>query len=185
MQLIAVDRDGAPALDRPAENGGLGKRRYGSTADLIVVFGNPVLSEAISPVRVTEGVADALALASRHSGPAVATLGTTGMAKEEGGSLVGWLAVSAAGTVIHAGAGGELNARQLRRQIIVTAGGRVAAVLPTLGKDAAEAAAGLPFTVLPTGWEDYAKTLTETTRWPRWEIARQASCILSQVADDA
>ena len=64
-QLIAVDRDGAPALDRPAENRGLGKRSYGSTAGLIVVFGNPFLSDAISPVRVAEGIADALALASR------------------------------------------------------------------------------------------------------------------------
>ena len=187
VQLIAVDRDGAPALDRPAENGGLGKRSYGSTAGLIVVFGNPVLSDAISPVRVAEGVADAMALASRYAGPAVATLGTSGMADEEGGTLVGWLVESAAGAVIHADAdaGGEHNARQLRRQLTAAAGGRVAAVLPAQGKDAAAAAAGIPFPALPTGWEDYAKTLAETTNWPRWEIARQAVCILSEVADDA
>ena len=187
VQIIAVGRDGAPALDRPAEHGGLGKRSYGSTTGLLVAFGNPVLSDAISPVRVAEGVADALALASRYAGPAVATLGTSGMAEEEGGNLVGWLVESAAGTVIHADAdaGGEYNARQLRRQLIAAAGGHVAAVLPAQGKDAAAAAAGIPFPALPTGWEDYAKTLAETTNWPRWEIARQASSILSEVADDA
>ena len=169
------------------KNGGLGKRSYGSTAGLIVVFGNPVLSDAISPVRVAEGVADAMALASRYAGPAVATLGTSGMADEEGGTLVRWLVESAAGAVIHADAdaGGEHNARQLRRQLTAAAGGRVAAVLPAQGKDAAAAAAGIPFPALPTGWEDYAKTLAETTNWPRWEIARQAVCILSEVADDA
>ena len=186
VQIIAVGRDGAPALDRPTENGGLGKRSYSSTASVIVLLGNPILSDAISPVRVAEGVADALALASRYAGPAVATLGTSGMADEEGGSLVGWLAASAAGTVIHADAdaGGEHNARQLRRQLTAAAGGHVAAVLPAQGKDAAAAAAGIPFPALPTGWEAYAKTLAETTRWPRWEIARQAACILSEVPDD-
>ena len=159
VQTIAVDRDGTPALDRPAENGGLGKRSYGSTAGLIVVFGNAALSEALSPVRVAEGIADALALASRYSGPAVATLGTSGMADEEGGSLVGWLAASAAGTVIHADAdaGGELNSRQLRRQLTAAADGPVMAVLPIQGKDAAAAATVVPFPALPTGWEDYAK----------------------------
>ena len=187
VQLIAVDQGGAPALDRPAENGGLGKRSYGSTAGLTVVFGNPVLSEAISPVRVAEGVADALALASRYAGPAVATLGTSGMAEEESSNLVEWLANAAFGTVIHADAdaGGEHNARQLRRQLIAAAKRPITAVLPVQGKDAAEAAAGVPFPALPEGWEDYAKTLAETTSWPRWEIARQASCILSEVADDS
>ena len=187
VQLIAVDQGGAPTLDRPAENGGLGKRSYGSTAGLIVVVGNPFLSDAISPVRVAEGIADALALASRYSGPAVATLGTSGMTDEEASHLVRWLVKAAFGAVIHADAdaGGEHNARQLRRQLIAAANGPVTAVLPVQGKDAAEAAAFVPFPALPEGWEGYAKTLTETTNWPRWEIARQASCILSEVADDA
>ena len=74
MELIAVDRDGTPALDRPANAGGLGKRTHGPKSGAVVVFGCPDLTLAMGPVRVGEGVADALALASRYPGPAVATL---------------------------------------------------------------------------------------------------------------
>ena len=172
VQLIAVDAQGSPALDRPADAGGLGKRSLGSTTGMVVVFGCPDLAEALEPVRVAEGVADALALASRYSGPAVATLGTSSMSDDK---LPRWLAGAAAGTMIHvdADAGGEDAARQLRRRI-QAAGGTVRAVLPAEGKDAAEAAALRPFQDLPEGWEEYARTLNETTNWPRWEIARQA-----------
>ena len=172
VQLIAIDAQGSPALDRPAEAGGLGKRSLGSTTGMVVVFGCPDLAEALEPVRVAEGVADALALASRYPGPAVATLGTSTMT---GDNLPRWLAAAVAGTVLHvdADAGGEDSARQLRRHIQAL-GGTVRAVLPAEGKDAAEAAAGRDFQDLPAGWEDYAATLRDTTSWPRWEIARQA-----------
>ena len=186
VHLIAIGHDGSSALDRPSENGGLGKRSVGSTAGLIVVFGNPVLSDATSAVRGAEGVADALALASRSTGPALATLGTSGMADEKDGNFVVWLATSPVGTVIHADAdaAGEHAARQLRRKLAALDGGHVSAVLPARGNDAAEAAAAIPFAALPQGWEDYAKTLTETTNWPRWEIARQASSMPSEVKND-
>ena len=180
VQLIAIDAQGAPALDRPADAGGLGKRSIGSTTGLIVVFGCPDLSEALEPVRVAEGVADALALASRYPGPAVATLGTSAMT---GDDLPRWLAAAAAGTVVHVDAdtGGEDSARQLRRRIQAL-GGTVRAVLPAEGKDAAESAALRPFQDLPEGWEDYAATLRDTTSWPRWEIARQA--VTMMLAED-
>ena len=180
VQLIAIDAHGAPALDRPADAGGLGKRSIGSTTGLIVVFGCPDLSEALEPVRVAEGVADALALASRYPGPAVATLGTSAMT---GDDLPRWLAAAAAGTVVHVDAdtGGEDSARQLRRRIQAL-GGTVRAVLPAEGKDAAESAALRPFQDLPEGWEDYAATLRDTTSWPRWEIARQA--VTMMLAED-
>ena len=101
LQRIAVDRDGAPALDRPADAGGLGKRSLGPTAGGIVVIGCPLLDEALDPVRVAEGVADTLALASRYPGPAVATVGTEGM---RDGALAAWLATAPAGVVVHADA---------------------------------------------------------------------------------
>ena len=181
VQLIAVDLQGFPALDRPAEAGGLGKRSLGSTTGAIIVFGCPDLAEALGPVRVSEGVADALAMASRYPGPAVATLGTSTMAE---GGLPEWLASSRSGAVIHvdADAGGEGAARQLRRRSHA-AGGTVTAVLPALGKDAAEAAAELGFAPLPEGWAEYAATLRDTTSWPRWEIARQAVNLLSEVEE--
>ena len=61
VQIIAVDAEGNPALDRPADSGGLGKRSIGSTTGAIVVLGCAELADALEPVRVAEGVADALA----------------------------------------------------------------------------------------------------------------------------
>ena len=69
VELIAIKSDGRPALDRPANTGGLGKRTHGPKTGAIVVIGCPDLTLAMGPVRVGEGVADALALASRYPGP--------------------------------------------------------------------------------------------------------------------
>ena len=66
------------------------------------------------------------------------------------------------------------------------AGGRAAIVTPGAGfKDTADrAAAGPDFGPLPKGWADYAKTLAETTEWPRWEIARVSAIFYEGVDDD-
>ena len=69
VQLIAVDAQGAPAMDRPSEAGGLGKRSLGSTTGLVVVLGCPDLAEALEPVRVAEGVADAWPWPAGIQGP--------------------------------------------------------------------------------------------------------------------
>ena len=182
VQIIAVDAEGKPALDRPKEAGGLGKRSIGSTTGAIVVLGCAELADALEPVRVAEGVADALALASHYPGTSIATLGTSTMQEN---TLPAWLATAAAGVVVHADAdaGGERAARELRRSI-QAAGGIVQAYLPARGKDAADAAAAAAFGPLPDGWPDYARTLRDTTKWPRWEIARQAVNILSERADE-
>ena len=182
VQIIAVDAEGNPALDRPADSGGLGKRSIGSTTGAIVVLGCAELADALEPVRVAEGVADALALASHYPGTSIATLGTSTMQEN---TLPAWLATAAAGVVVHADAdaGGERAARELRRSI-QAAGGIVQAYLPARGKDAADAAAAAAFGPLPDGWPDYARTLRDTTKWPRWEIARQAVNILSERADE-
>ena len=186
-QAIAITRDGQPTLDRPASRGGLGKRTLqGSAGGTIVVLGYPVLSEALEPVRVAEGLADALALASRYPGPVVATLGKGIMTQT---SLAEWLAIAPAGVVVHADAddardgkppAGIPAARALCRNIEAH-GGRAEAVLPISGKDAADSAVANPFGELPDGWTDYARMLRETTDWPRWEIARQASTVLQEV----
>ena len=186
-QAIAIARDGQPALDRPANRGGLGKRTLqGSTGGSIVVLGCPVLAEVLEPVRVAEGLADALALASRYPGPVVATLGKGVMIQT---ALAEWLAAAPAGVVVHADddeardgkpPAGVPAARALCRNI-EACGGRAEAVLPISGKDAADAAVASPFGELPGGWIDYARTLQETTDWPRWEIARQASTVLQEV----
>ena len=184
VELIAIKSNGTPALDRPANSGGLGKRTHGTKTGAVVVFGCPDLTLAMGPARVAEGVADALALASRYPGPAVATLGTSGMGD---GELAEWLATCREGLTIHADAdeAGERKARALRRQITREAGRRVAAVKPVRGKDAADAAAGTEFPPLPEDWKSYAATLQETTDWPTWEIGRQASTLTTLDAMEA
>ena len=186
VQSIAVDGKGGPALDRPAAMGGLGKRNLGPTSGGIVVIGCPLLEESLYPVRVAEGVADALALASRYPGPAVATVGTEGMRQEV---LAVWLATAPAGVVVHSDADegrdgrpptGPAAARALCRSI-EDAGGQAQALFSAIGKDAADAAKEKPFLPPEEGWLDLARTLRETTDWPRWEIARYATNVFSEV----
>ena len=185
VQIAAVDAEGNPALDRPKEAGGLGKRSIGATNGAIVVLGCPELVNDLEPVRIAEGIADALALASHYPGTAIACLGTSTMRDPH---LAAWLATAAAGVVVHADADqapegasppGTAAARALCRAI-EDAGGKAQAVMPAAGKDPADAAVAVPFQELDPAWLDYASTLRETTNWPRWEIARQATTILHQ-----
>ena len=71
-QLVNVAPDGSPAADA----GGLGKRSYDRMAGGVAVAG---LIEPRDGVTVGEGLADALALASRYRPAAIATLGTSGL----------------------------------------------------------------------------------------------------------
>ena len=184
VQLVAIDATGEPTLDRPAQAGGLGKRTIGTATGSVVLFGNPILAESSAPVRVAEGLADALALTSRYPGPALATLGTSTM---QGRSLAEWIAGAAAGVVVHADADTAKNgrppagagaARSLCRQV-ESYGGQAAAFLPASGKDPADAARNEPFGQLEEGWVNYARQLQQETDWPGWEISRQASFIPS------
>ena len=70
---------------------GLTKRTYAAVQDAVVVLGCPLLEQTMAPVDVAEGLADALALASRSPAPAVATLGTSGMSSA---IIAQWLATS-------------------------------------------------------------------------------------------
>ena len=65
VQLIAVAPDGM-AAELETRSGWLGKQSRGVLTDCVAVFGNPMWEEAIAPVRVAEGAADTLALASRY-----------------------------------------------------------------------------------------------------------------------
>ena len=181
---IAIAQDGTPALDKAEEAGGLNKRSCGPTTDGVVVIGCPILADALEPVFVTEGVADALALASRYVAPVVATVGTAAMYST---MLANWLATAPHGVVVHADndvgkAGrpppGRAAARALCRAV-EECGGRARAVFAYTGKDPADAAQSTPFGAIADGWIDYARTMVETTDWPKWEIARQATVIFT------
>ena len=180
VQLVAVDDMGRPAMDRPADQGGLSKRTLGNATGSVLVIGNPFFAESATPVRVVEGVADGLALASRYDAPVVVTAGTSGMRCP---AVIEWLAGAECGVVIHADADVSSRGRApagtvaagFLRSAIAGAGAKVSAVYPPAGfKDAADAASSVGFAPLDAVWVDYARTLSEATGWPRWEIARIA-----------
>jgi hypothetical protein len=185
VQMIAIDDDGNAALDKPAEMGGLGKRTIGNATGAVVIIGNPMLSESTNPVRVAEGVADAFAIAARYDTPVVAVTGTSGMRNPE---LAAWLATAPSGTIIHADSDSSHKGRApagttaagFLRRAIADSGGEASAIYPPEGyKDAAEASQAAGFTALGDDWIEYARTLAETTGWPRWEIARIAQIATS------
>ena len=192
VQLVHVDAQGQPALDRPAEAGGRDKRAMGILQGAVVVLGNPLLPEASAPAHIAEGLADALGLASRVDGTSVAALGTSGMMGQE--PLAQWLAGAAQGVQIHCDSDvpkqGRPPAGRRAAAVLMLAvnesGGRALIVPPAPGcKDCAdEFSQGPAFGPLPEGWEDYAKTLRDTTAWPRWEIARVATTILQELSND-
>ena len=149
----------------------------------MIVLGSPHLEHSVADVDVAEGLADALALASRSPGPAVATLGTSGMTSEV---IARWLATSPVARVWadrdQSKEGrpppGQRYGRQLVR-LINDAGGSAQAVhAPTPHKDPAAAAAAIGFNDLDPTWTEYARTLADMQPdWPRWEVARQATAM--------
>lgn len=94
VQLLHVDADGRPRLDRPKSRGGRAKRSRGSMAGAVCVIGKPAGSGTL---HVVEGIADALAVAAREDGAAVATGGAGGFKR-----LAPDLAARARPVLIHA-----------------------------------------------------------------------------------
>ena len=178
VEIIAVDREGNPALDRPHRDGGLDKRTLGDKTRAVLILGSPLLASIEAPVRVAEGVADALALAARFSGPAVASMGDAGM---NANGFAGWLACAAAGAIIHADndAAGQRAASRLCGGVRIH-GGDARAVLPPQGKDAGVVSGMNPFAELTESWPGYAHTLVEMNGCPRWEAQRQASLLMEE-----
>ena len=180
VQLVYVNKDGSPATDR-----GLTKRTYAPTRDSVVVLGCPLLEQTTAPVDVAEGLADALALAARSPAPAVATLGTSGMSST---IIAQWLAKSPA-TRVWADRDeskegrappGQRHGRELVRMVNSAGGNATALHTPSPHKDPAAAAAAMGFNNPGPAWKEYAKTLSETTDWPRWEISRQAIAMCAE-----
>ena len=180
VQLVHLDAGGQPALDRPLESGGLQKRTYGLVRGAALIIGNPLLEEALTPARVAEGLADTLALASRHEGPVICTFGTSGLRSL---TLARWLAGAPRRVLVHSDRdlpkdglppGGRRAAATLW-MAIRDAGGTAEIVPPGVGfSDVAdEAAAGVALPLLPEEWLGYARTLAEMhPNWPRAEVAR-------------
>ena len=179
VEIIAVDQEGNPALDRPQRDGGLGKRTLGDKTGRVLVLGNPLLVTIDAPVRVAEGVADALALAARFTGPTVASMGDAGM---NATGFAQWLASTVEGVIIHADndTAGQKAASRLCGGIRIH-GGTARAVLPPDVKDAGVVSSMNPFDALTDNWPSYADTLTQMNGWPRWEAQRQAALMMEGV----
>ena len=179
VEIIAVDWEGNPALDRPHQDGGLDKRTLGAKTGAILILGDPRLDSIEAPVRIAEGVADAMALAARFSGPAVATMGDAGM---NANGFAEWLANAVEGVVIHADNddAGQKAASRLCGAVRVH-GGTARAVLPPEGKDAGVVSSRHSFIELTENWPSYAHTLAEMNGWPRWEAQRQAALLMEEV----
>ena len=180
--LVYVAGDGSPAVDR-----GLTKRTYAAVQDAVVVLGCPLLEQTMAPVDVAEGLADALALASGSPAPAVATLGTSGMSSA---IIAQWLATSPDTRVWadrdEAREGrappGQRYGRGLVRLVNDAGGNATALHTPSPHKDPADVAASIGFNDPGPAWPEYARTLSETTAWPRWEISRQAMDMCAEEA---
>lgn len=174
VQRMPVREDGSSAGD---------KKSLGLMAGSVLALGNPDLSQAPAAVGVCEGVADALALASRREGPVIATLGTGNMVAADRSGLAAWLAGCRWGVEIWADrdsskdgwAPAGLKAARALAYAVEKAG---AAVAPQVcyarrpHKDIADAASAAGFPWLDPAFEDCRATLTEIYPWwPPWYAA--------------
>ena len=190
VSLVSIDAGGQPALDRPEDHRlpdgglsrGLSKRTLGTMKGALVIIGNPVIGDTTQPLREAEGLADALGVAARRSGPVMAPIGTPARVASDD-PLLEWISTWALRHQVHLlvdrdepgqRAGGSLRRALLERGVPLQ---RISVYTPPdgMGKDPADASRNLPFPPLADGWESYAKTLRDMYGlWPRWEVARVA-----------
>lgn len=158
------------------------KRSRGAISGNIFLLGNPDPEDPEAAASVTEGVADALAVASRQKGPAICTLGTGGMTAAGRSGLARWLASYTAiriwadrdeGKNGFAPAGLQA-ARKLQDHIKQENAAALTEVCHVIRphKDPAAAAAAAGFPELDPNFAGYAATLAEIRpEWPRWHTA--------------
>ena len=190
VSLVSIDAGGQPALDRPEDyrrpdgglSRGLSKRTLGTMKGALVIIGNPSLGDTTQPLREAEGLADALGVAARRSGPVMAPIGTPARVALDG-ALVAWVGTWALRNAVHLlvdrdtpgqKAGGSLRRALLEMGVPLH---QISVYTPPdgLGKDPADVCRSLPFPPQAEAWESYSKTLRDMYRlWPRWEVARVA-----------
>ena len=172
VELVHVDAAGAPALDRLATGGGLAKRSHGPTTGAVTLLGDPRPARAHG-LDLAEGLADALALASRRVATAAAVGGTSGAAGMVDAAtwLAAWEPLILWADSDEAG----LQAARRLRANLARLGVRLDARTLPAAKDAAEACARAPLPVLDLDTvREFAADLTGEGL-PRWEAARLAA----------
>ena len=182
VELVHIDAEGAPALDRPAAEEGLSKRSYGVRQGAVCILGDPRPDSAVGLILV-EGLADALALASRYPETAAAVGGVSGMQADR---LLDWLAAWPSVTLYaDDDPDGIDGARRLRRLL---AHRGLDITVYTLGgghNDPGEYAADNPLADVDLdAAREFAADLTDEGL-PQWEAARLAMMIVGSPADSS
>ena len=180
IELVHLDAEGLPALDKPAEEGGLGKRSYGIRQGAVCLLGDPRPESAVGLV-IVEGLADALALASRSPETAAAVGGVSGLQADR---LLDWLSRWSSVTVYaDDDPDGVDSARRLRR--LLTHRGLETSVYTLAGEhnDPGDYAADNPLQdVDMDAAREFAQDL-EQEGLPRWEAARLAMMAVGPLPD--
>lgn len=171
VELVHLDADGLPVLDRPADEEGLGKRSYGIRQGAVCLLGDPRPDYGPGLI-IVEGLADALALASRYPDTAAAVGGVSGLQAD---SLLNWLS-RWSGVTVYADDDddGVASARRLRR--LLAHQGLEITVYTLAGdhNDPGDYAAANPLeNVDLDAAREFAQDL-EQEGMPRWEAARLA-----------
>ena len=171
VELLHLGEDGTPALDRPADEGGLSKRSYGIRQGAVCLLGDPRPESAVGLV-IVEGLADALALASRFPETAAAVGGVSGL---QANRLVDWLS-RWSGVTVYADddPDGVDGARRLRR--LLAHRGLEVGVYTLTGdhNDPGDYAADNPLEDVDLDAAREFATDLEDEGLPRWEAARLA-----------
>ena len=175
VELTHVDDAGAAAQDRPE---GLPKRSHGPTTGAVTLLGDPrpAWSHGLA---LAEGLADALALASRRTETAAALGGTSGAAGMA--DAAEWLGAWDSLTLWADSDEAGLRAARNLRADLARRGIRLDARALTTAKDAAEATARAPLPALALDTvREFAADLTGEGL-PLWEAARLAALTTTQL----
>ena len=180
IELVHLDAEGLPALDKPAEEGGLGKRSYGIRQGAVCLLGDPRPESAVGLV-IVEGLSDALALASRSPETAAAVGGVSGLQADR---LMDWLSRWSSVTVYaDDDPDGVDSARRLRR--LLAHRGLETSVYTLAGEhnDPGDYAADNPLEdVDMDAAREFAQDLVQEGL-PRWEAARLAMMAVGPLPD--
>ena len=170
VQLIYVDGAGTPVTAYAGEQGN--KRTLGVAKGAVGIVGR---MEQATGVNVVEGLADALAVASRQPWPVLFAAGVTGPRWNT--DLPQWLV--SLGIPVHAwtdpGSPGEEAMLVLTRRVAVL-GGKAAIVRPGADLDPGAAGAALP-AIDAEDLREYVEDL-QREGLPQWEAARRAAAVL-------
>ena len=180
IELVHLDAEGLPTLDKPAEEGGLGKRSYGIRQGAVCLLGDPGPESAVG-LLIVEGLADALALASRSPETAAAVGGVSGLQADR---LLDWLS-RWSGVTVYADddPDGVDSARRLRR--LLAHRGLETSVYTLAGdhNDPGDYAADNPLEEVDMdAAREFAQDL-EQEGLPRWEAARLAMMAVGPLPD--